>query len=123
MKKTIKVGSGISFDVVSNGSTPIRYKNLFGEDLLTLLGSATTNDGIDMSVATDLGPRLAFIMAKQADKADMNSLSFDMFMDWVEQFEALDLTNALEDIFSVYFGDDITSVDPKKKEKDKPKEN
>ena len=122
MEKVIQIGAK-EIKMTSNAATPVRYRNTFGEDLLTILTKGTTKAGVDMSVASDVAPKLAFIMAKSADKADMNGLSDEMFISWLEQFEAMDIMNATEDIFSVYFGDSATNVESKKKAEDKLKGN
>lgn len=122
MEKVIKIGTH-EVKVMSNAATPIRYRNAFGEDLLTILTKGTTKAGVDMAVASDVAPKLAFIMAKSAEHADMNGLNEVSLMAWLEQFEAMDLVNATEDIFAVYFGDSKTDVESKKKAKDEPKEN
>ena len=121
MEKVIQIGAH-EVKVMSNAATPIRYRNAFGEDLLTILTKGTTKAGVDMAVASEVAPKLAFIMAKSAEK-DMNGLNEEGLMIWLEQFEAMDILNATEDIFSVYFGDSKTDVESKKKAKDEPKGN
>lgn len=111
MRKEIEIG-GNKYAFVANAATPIYYKQFFKKDLLANL---TSGDGI--SIASDALPELAFIMAKQADKADMMKLSYNMFIEWLERFDALDIAVNAEAILSVYYKDIETSVEPKKKEK------
>ena len=80
-----------------------------------MLASLTNGDGI--SIASDALPELAFIMAKQSDKADMSKLTYNMYLDWLERFDALDIALHAEEIVSVYYSDTQTSVEPKKKGK------
>ena len=111
MRKEIEIG-GNNYEFVANAATPIYYKQFFKKDLLAGL---TSGDGI--SIASDALPELAFIMAKQADKADMMKLSFKNYIEWLERFEALDIALHAEEILSVYYNDIETTVEPKKKEK------
>ena len=100
-----------------NAATPIRFRNLFGKDLLTTIYEGTREGGVDLTVASDIAPELAFIMAKAAEKADMNALSVEMYLKWLEDFGPLDFVNATEEIFNFYYGDQATTADSKKKVK------
>ena len=119
MYKEIEIGGGehaktIAF--LSNGVTPLFYKQVFKKDLLQAL-----SNGGEMEIAGDSVPELAFIMAKQAEKADMTKLNFESFIEWLSQFEALDIALNSAKIADVYLGDSMTSVDPKKNGKGKAK--
>lgn len=114
MFKELKIGAkSISF--LSNGVTPLWYKQIFGKDLLQSL----TNGSGDMEIASDKIPELAFVMAKQAEKVDMSQLNYNSYMDWLENFEPLDLVLNSSEIANVYISDSITAVEPKKKGKGK----
>lgn len=117
MKRDIQLGDKtISF--LSNGVTPLFYKQLFGKDLLNTL----KNNG-EWDIVGDHIPELAFIMAMQAREgitaADMMKLSFDNYIEWLSQFEALDITMHGGEITAVYISDSIPSSEPKKKGKGK----
>lgn len=122
MEKVIKIGTK-QIPLAANAATPIRFRNIFGKDLLTIVSEGTSAEGIDMKVASEVAPELAFIMAKSAEKADMTKLNEDKLLEWLEQFEPMDLINATGDIFSVYFGDSETEVEAKKNSNGEPKEN
>lgn len=122
MTKNVNIGSQ-EISLEANGATPIRFRQLFGKDLLTSIQKGTTENGIDLTVASELAPELAFIMAMSADKEDMSKLTEDRFLNWLEQFGPMDLVNATEQIFNAYFGDAETLVEPKKKQKGAVKEN
>ena len=121
MEKVIKIGTK-DVALQANAATPIRYRNLFKKDLLTLISEGTRDNGVEMTVASEVAPELAFIMAKSAEKADMSKLNEVKFLEWLEQFEPMDVVNATESIFSVYFGDAETIVEAKKNDAE-PKEN
>ena len=122
MEKVIKIGTK-DVALQANAATPIRFRNIFGKDLLTIVSEGTSPEGIDMKVASEVAPELAFIMAKSAEKSDMTKLNEDKMIEWLEQFEPMDLINATDGIFSVYFGDSETEVEAKKNSNGEPKEN
>lgn len=118
MFREIVMGKGQSQKTIafkSSGVTPLFYKKVFNKDLLQQL---TNNDG-NIELAGDRIPELAFIMAMQAQKADMTALNYDSFIEWLELFDPLDLVIHSTEIADVYIGDSITTVEPKKKGKDK----
>jgi len=121
MTREIKIGTQI-IAVEANAATPIRFRNLFGKDLLTTVQEGTRENGIDLTVASEIAPELAFLMTKTAEKADLSKLNQNQFFEWLEQFGPLDMVNATEAIFTAYFGDASTLVESKKKE-GKRKEN
>lgn len=114
-KITIR-GKEITF--TANGATPLYYKQFFHRDLLK---SITVEDDT-ITIGTEYIPDLAFIMAKQADKADMLHLQQKTYYEWLENFDPLDLTMAAEEIFNIYLSDSIPTEEPKKKEDADPKE-
>ena len=89
---------GREVGLVANAATPFRYRQVFQKDLLQILGNEEKADTEGVSAITEL----AFIMAKQAEKADMSKLNFDMFLTWLEDFSAMAFIEAAEDILSVY---------------------
>ena len=113
MRKELTIG-GNNVSFVANAATPLYYKMFFRKDLLKQF-----SDGDGVAVAGDNIPELAFIMAKQADKADMMHLKYEYYIEWLERFNPLDLVLNGEAILSVYFADMETSVEPKKKENGK----
>lgn len=117
MFREIKVGE-LVVPMLANAATPLRYKHMFSKDIIKEFQGASD----DSSKVTDSIPELAFIMAKAAEakngKTDMNLLNDQMYMDWLEQFEPLDLLNAAEDITDLYMGNGKTESEPKKKEEE-----
>ena len=103
----------------ANGATPIRYRMVFGKDLLSEFQNVDNN----YSVAIDTISELAFIMAKAAEKADMDLLNKAAYVAWLEQFEPFDITNAAEEIVELYMGNTVTTSEVKKKARDAVKEN
>ena len=101
----IKIGE-TETGFLANASTPFRFKNVFNIDLIAVL--AKGDEG-----AVDDYERLAFIMAKQAEKADMSILTAEDFYTWLESYEFTDLVEALPEIIGLYMQNKKTNSDPK----------
>lgn len=110
MYAEVEVG-GKTIPMLANGATPLRYKKVFNEDLLQKIDYT---DG-SISLAMNGVNELAFIMAKAAEGADMNTLNEDMFIEWLEQFDSMDIISAGQDIMNCYIGNMATSSKAKKK--------
>lgn len=108
-------GKNVAF--LANGATPLFYKHFFHKDLLKMM-----SEGEGFEVATENIPELAFIMAKQADKADMAKLTQTMYIEWLSSFDPLDLVVNGTEIVGVYIGDSLPQEDSKKKEDEKVSE-
>lgn len=89
---------GREIEFAANAATPFRYKQVFQKDLLQILGNEDKAEKEGVEAVT----QLAFIMAKQAEKADMAKLTFDEFLEWLEEFSAMAFVESAEDILNVY---------------------
>lgn len=109
MRGTITFGE-TPVELVANGATPVLYKRVFRHDFLS---SANKQDDMDVYA------ELAFIMAKQAEKPLtelINALKYEDYLEWIENFGAMDLVEKATDIFTLYQGQAMqTSVSKKKK--------
>ena len=109
MRGTIEFGDK-PVELVANGATPVLYKRVFRRDFLN---SANKADDMDIYV------ELAFIMAKQAEKPLselINGLKYEDYLEWVQDFEAMDIITKVTDIFSLYQGQAVQTSVSKKKE-------
>lgn len=117
MYREISIG-GIKVPMLANAATPLRYKQHFHKDFLKEMQGAQ----IDSIKVTDSLPELAFIMSCQAKakegKVDINMLKETDYLDWLEQFDPMDIPMAADDIVSLYFGNAITEAEAKKKEEE-----
>lgn len=115
MYKEIKIGD-ITVPMLANGATALRYRSVFGRDIITELQEAQG----DTSKGFNALPELAFIMAMaakaKAGEVDMSLLNQDMFLEWLEQFDPMDLPMAAEELTNLYTGNGKTNSEPKKKE-------
>lgn len=85
-----------------NAATPYRYRQIFHEDMLKVVTSPDLLEQGD--VIADVSTKLAFVMAKSAEKADMNQLNIESFYSWLEQFDGMDIMIRGEDIIQLYLG-------------------
>ena len=122
MYREITIGDK-NIPMLANGATPIRYRMTFGKDIISEFEQVQQDSGKASSSISEL----AFIMAKAAEslneKKPMSNLNQEKFIEWLEQFEPLDLTLAAEEIVDLYMGNEQTLSEVKKKAGDAVKEN
>lgn len=116
MLQTITAGSK-QIDLRASGATPIYFKTVFHKDIITALKSMDNEETVQ-----EYAPELAYIMNQQAAGSNMAMLNYDTFIEWLDQFEPLDLVMAAKDIVTVYLASAKQTATPKKKAV-KPKEN
>lgn len=114
MVKIVKLGGGKEIKLAANAATPFRFKQLFGSDLLRLFQQSSKSEEESVLMA-DVLTQMAFVMNKQAEGADLNSMSMDDFYTWLEDYEAMDFVNAGAEIIGTYMVTTIPSVASKKK--------
>lgn len=99
MYKKIMI-DGNEMEFVANAATPFRFKQVFHKDLLSIFSSEESAQSQGVEAVTEL----AYIMARQAEKADMSKLSYDDFIAWLEGYAPMAFVETAEDILSVYTG-------------------
>jgi hypothetical protein len=99
---------GKEVELAANAATPFRFKQVFQKDLLQILGNEKKAEEEGVEAVT----QLAYIMAKQAEGVDMNKLTFDEFIAWLEGFSAMAFIEAAEDIVNAYMETTQTSATP-----------
>ena len=146
-------GSEKSVPFVANGATSLRYRMVFGQELMTSITNLLNIIGIEnlsgmmktaqaleekgqneMSLdnltsdqmeailsaigagGIDTIKQLAFIMNASAERKDMRNLDIDSYVDWLEQFEAMELLMHSMDFIGLYMSNRITTSTPKKKD-------
>ena len=107
MKKTINI-DGREMEFAANAATPFRFRQIFKKDLFSILGNEqkSQEEGID-TVA-----ELAFVMNKQAEKADMAQLNEESFIEWLEQFGSMAFMETAEEILNVYLDTTASTAKP-----------
>ena len=99
---------GKELEFAANAATPFRFKQVFHKDLFSILGNEQKAESEGVEAVT----QLAYIMAKQAEKADMNKLSEDEFMTWLEDFSGMAFVSAAEDILNIYMDSTVGTSTP-----------
>lgn len=107
MYKKLEI-DGKEIEFVANAATPFRFKQIFKKDLLSILGNEDKAQNEGVEAVTEL----AFVMAKQAEKADMNKLNYDMFIDWLEDFGPMAFVDSAENILAVYMESTASTSTP-----------
>lgn len=113
MFKTITIGEK-EVELVATASTPIRMRQIFGVDLMRVFSKAEEDGGVEMA---DVIPQLAYVMNCQAKKMDMTKLNMNTFVEWCDEFGAMDLVNASAQIIEVYTGNSVSKSISKKNNK------
>lgn len=99
---------GREIEFAANAATPFRYKQVFGKDLFGIFGNAEKAETEGVEAVTEL----AYIMAKQAEKADMGKLNYEEFINWLENFSAMAFIENAEQIMNVYMESAKTTATP-----------
>lgn len=120
MYKEIKVGRK-TVPMTANAATEYRCKQTFRQTLLQefLKLAPAIESGDDLSAeeadkVIDVSSKLGYIMAMQAAKADMSKLNEETYLQWLEDFEPLDLLKAAGDIIKLWIGQKATTAKSKK---------
>ena len=108
--------SGKDVGMLSSAASPILYKRVFRKDWFKALTTSQEDEtGIEsITIFEEMG----YIMAMQATKTteQLAALSYNAFLEWVTQFEADDLLEAVDQIASIYNGQEQTSSEQKKED-------
>ena len=113
MLNTVKIGEK-ELSLLANAATPIRYKMVFGEDIMVAFNQINGKKR-DEGEILDISSQLAFIMNKQAtcDKEALKGLTKEVYIEWLEDFGPMDFVNASTEIFNTYLGTTGTTSKPK----------
>lgn len=110
MYGVINIG-GKDVPMKANAATPIRYRQVFGENILPyFMGKASEED------AAEMVGRLAYIMARSADGTNMSTLNQEDYISWLEGFGALDFLDGqtASEILDIYQKNGETQTELKK---------
>lgn len=108
MQREIQIGTKM-VPMRATASTSLRYKAVFRGDLLTELARKKPE-----AENVPIVQQLAFIMSKSAEGANMNALTLNDYIDWLDQFETLDLVEALPAALDLYMESAAPSSEAKK---------
>lgn len=109
MFKEIQIGRR-TIPMQATASTTYRFKQVFKRDILKVMMDTT---GKHEAEEDDI-QKLAYIMAMAAECKDMNQLNEDTFIEWLDQFDPMDLFRAQEEILNIFQGNRETEETQKK---------
>ena len=109
MTADVRLGEN-SVKLCGNAATAVRYKQVFHNDLLMSFKGMSAED-----FDVDVVKQLAFIMFKQSETADFKQVTFEDYIEWLEQYEETDILNAAADIISCWLQNTKTLTKAKKK--------
>lgn len=112
MRGTVKIGEH-EIEMSCNAATPIRFQQVFGKNLLTYF---VNSDKVAPEDSTMAMQELAYIMTRSAEGTDMNVLSYEDYLHWLEDYDPLDFLNAetTEQIINLYLANSKTASKAKK---------
>lgn len=105
MEKTIMIGER-EIKLRATAAIPYLYRQEFGSDMLVEISNVEKGNG-----STELFTRLAYLMARHADK---DSVPENM-IDWLDQFNTFDIYAAIPQIMEVWGMNQKTTSRSKKK--------
>lgn len=108
MYKVIEVGEH-RVGMCANAATPYRFKQVFKKDLLQIMLDENSKDEEPDDVM-----KLAYIMTMQASKKDLTTINEESYIEWLEQFDLMDLYIASGEIMSLYQGNKKSEAEQKK---------
>lgn len=102
-------------ELAANAATPHRFRKIFHRDPMKEFG-AVYEGKVDQMESIDLFSQAAFVMNMAARKMDLNNLSEDDYVEWLEDFETYDILEASQKILAVYLGNNKLLSESKKEE-------
>lgn len=107
----IKIGKQ-DVEMVANAATPILFKIVFKEDFFVVSQKVEEEEGLSV----DLFSKVGYVMAMQAKKKlpQLLKLTLEDYIEWMAQFETLDVALSVSEIADIYAGNTKTTSTPKK---------
>lgn len=99
---------GIEMEFSANAATPIRYKQIFGRDLLREAQDTENSDYYEMIT------QLAYVLNRQGNKIGFKDTTFGDYVEWLEKFSPMAFIDVADDIIGVWTDSEKTNSKPKK---------
>lgn len=109
MYKDIKIGDK-TVGMLANAASPYIYKQIFHEDFLQKIQSKEPD--------ADLFQKMGYVFVKQAEVHDLSELmklTFEGFLEWLTEFDPMDIMLATGEIGNLYYTQRESSSVPKDK--------
>lgn len=101
MYAEVKIGDK-TVPMLCKASTNVYFEQVFSKDPILLQADKDMTPGEQISFTQ----KLAFIMAKQAeykgDRAKLAALSAAEYVDWLDEFDFIDLQHSLNEVMTLY---------------------
>lgn len=112
MIATIELGKK-KVKLLSNAVTAIHYKQVFKKDLLVMMLVDAPSGKMNDAEAVEMAQEMCYVMAMQAEKSQM---SYDGYLEWLENQSQMELINKAFDIIDVFKENQVGLSESKKKE-------
>ena len=120
MLKTIKLitvqGTEKEVSFLSTGTTAIRYKQIFHKDLMPSITKLLRDEELNPDADLIVSQELAFIMNKQAEGRNMNTVTYEEYLTWIDEYDSASLFQNIADFIKIYTGSKGSTSEPKKEE-------
>lgn len=120
MLKTIKLitvqGTEKEVSFLSTGTTAIRFKQIFHKDLMPSITKLLKDEELNPDVDLIVGQELAFVMNKQAEGRNMNTVTYEEYLTWIDEYDSASLFQNIADFIKIYTGSRGSTSEPKKEE-------
>ena len=115
--RTIKI-DGKEIQLKATGATPVFFQELFKQDMLKLLGGATTAESSE-DIPFDILGKMCFVMALQGAGASFNefeNVTDRDFVIWLDQWSFSGLIGATQEILEAFLASNAPAAELKKTE-------
>ena len=120
MLKTIKLitvqGTEKEVSFLSTGTTAIRYKQIFHKDLMPSITKLLRDEVLNPDADLIVSQELAFVMNKQAEGRNMNTVTYEEYLTWIDEYDSASLFQNIADFIKIYTGSKGSTSEPKKEE-------
>lgn len=120
MLKTIKLitvqGTEKEVSFLSTGTTAIRFKQIFHKDLMPSITKLLKDEELNPDADLIVGQELAFVMNKQAEGRNMNTVTYEEYLTWIDEYDSASLFQNIADFIKIYTGSRGSTSEPKKEE-------
>ena len=99
---------GKELEFAANAATPIRYKQVFHEDMLSAAQDTDNPDYYGFIV------KLAYVLNAQAEGKGFAKKNFDNFCEWLEGFSSMAFLDVADDIVTEWTASEQTTSASKK---------
>lgn len=107
MTGIVNIG-GKDVGMTANAASPYFYKQIFHEDFF----KETQKPEVDAEIFQKMG----YVMAMQSSMTtpEILKLNIENYIDWISQFDPMDILDKVVDISNIYIEQKKTTVTPKK---------